>query len=164
MPHNTQEKLLVSNLDLADILHEVLSKGLNFKFTATGMSMSPFISDGDILEIAPPSDSRAFQIGDVVAFTDPSTQKLIIHRIIKKKKGLFLLKGDNIFQNDGYFEKKNIHGCVKNVRKLKKNSLFMHQFTEDLLQFPNQSAKILAFLSHYKILTFFCRLYNKLCH
>lgn len=152
----------ISSIELAELLKDVCSKGLPFKFTATGMSMSPFICDGDTIVIEPYSENRPLQVGDIVAFTEPVTKKLIVHRIVQEQNNHFLLKGDNVFPNDGLFRKKSIHGYVKKVIILGKNFHIYYGFTRRVFLFLNNFKKIISFLSRHKILTLICRVQNKI--
>jgi signal peptidase I len=73
--------------------------------------MFPFIREGDVITIAPlkPSSPR---LGDVVAFTPPGTQKLLVHRVIGKKGDSYLIRGDNAPAADGFLPRGRIIGRV----------------------------------------------------
>jgi signal peptidase I len=110
------EELSLSSQQLQELLRGVLDKGASFRFRATGFSMSPFIKDGDVLTIAPVQGS-APRLGDVVVFTHPLTKKLIIHRVIGKRAGFYLAKGDNVPEGDGLISKADIVGRVTKVER-----------------------------------------------
>jgi signal peptidase I len=110
------EELSLSSQQLQELLRGVLDKGASFRFRATGFSMSPFIKDGDVLTIAPVQRS-APRLGDVVVFTHPLTKKLIIHRVIKKRAGFYLTKGDNVPEGDDLISKADILGLVTKVER-----------------------------------------------
>jgi signal peptidase I len=110
------EELSLSSRQLQELLRGVLDKGASFRFRATGFSMSPFIKDGDVLTIAPVQGSVP-RLGDVVVFTHPLTNKLIIHRVIGKKAGFYLTKGDNTPEGDGLISKADIVGRVTKVER-----------------------------------------------
>jgi signal peptidase I len=78
--------------------------------------MSPFIKDGDVLTIAPLQRSSP-GFGEVVVFSHPSTNKLIIHRVIQKKREASLTMGDNIPDPDGFIANVNILGRVIKVER-----------------------------------------------
>ena len=105
--------LTLSNQALGGFLKTITLKGASFKFTARGMSMSPFICCGDSLVIAP--IKKTLKKGDIVAFISSSKDNLIIHRIVHIKNNKFLLKGDNVYNADGYVKKECIYGYVKKV-------------------------------------------------
>jgi hypothetical protein len=64
--------------------------------------MSPFIRDGDVITIAPVLSSADVSsvgpcgIGHVVAFISPASERLVVHRIIGRREGGFLVQGDSI--------------------------------------------------------------------
>jgi signal peptidase I len=109
-----REELSLSSQQLEKLMRGVLGKGASFRFQVKGFSMSPFIKDGDVLTIAPVQGS-APGFGDVVVFTHPDTGRLIIHRIIGKKAGSFLAKGDNAPEGDGLISRAFILGRVTKV-------------------------------------------------
>ena len=82
--------------------------------------MSPFIRDGDVVTISSLSKSP-IDFGKSAAFIDSKTHKLVIHRIIGKNNGLYLIKGDNAFGADGLIPEENILGCVTKVERNGKN-------------------------------------------
>jgi signal peptidase I len=101
---------------LPELVKEILSKGAKCCFQAKGQSMSPFIKDGDIVTISPLTDSSP-RIGDVVAFNHPGNEKLIIHRVVKKRNKDYYVRGDNAIEADGLVQGKNILGYVKKVER-----------------------------------------------
>ena len=64
--------------------------------------MSPFIRDGDVITVAPAQTQAAGQdgkdcgIGQIVAFTSPVSQRLVVHRIVGRQESCFLVQGDNM--------------------------------------------------------------------
>ena len=110
------EELSLSSQSLRELLRAVLDKGASFRFRAKGFSMSPFIKDGDVLTVAP-WQGTAPRLGDVVVFTHPNTGKLIIHRIIGKKIGSYLTKGDNVPEGDGLISRAAILGRVTKAER-----------------------------------------------
>ena len=138
---NNRERLSIAGKDLVEILRDVLTKGVPFRLQAPGFSMSPFIKDGDTLTVTPLPDGSP-QIGDVVAFTRPGAERLVIHRVVRKKNGCFVIKGDNAPDTDGLIPGTNILGCVKKVERRGKKILFglgLERF-------------LIAFLSHRNFL------------
>lgn len=153
--------LMLSGRDVADLLKSTCAKGIPFKFTATGLSMAPFICNGDSLIIDPILDRKTITEGDIVAFIPPDEGRLIVHRMIKKKEGHYLIKGDNAYQNDGYFKQEYIYGYVKKIIPSINCGNF-HKVIRKFFLFLNNFKMILAFLSRYKILTPICRITNKI--
>jgi signal peptidase I len=111
-----REELSLSSQQLEKLLRGVLDKGASFRFQGKGFSMSPLIKNGDVLTIAPLQGS-APGFGDIVVFTHPHTGKLIIHRIIGKKAGSYLTKGDNTHEIDGLISRTAILGRVTKVER-----------------------------------------------
>jgi len=126
------------------------------------MSMSPFICDQDSIIVQPMNGNKNFELGDIVACTRPDNGHLIVHRIVEIKNSLFGIKGDNVYAWDGYFEKKNIHGCIGEVIISKKKGPCFYQLLRKSFLVLNRFSKIIAVLSRYNILTPGCRLINKL--
>jgi len=80
-----------------ELSHQILNrKGKHLSFRARGGSMSPFIRNGEIIEIRP-IESRKIKSGDII-FYRANPNKLITHRVIKRilenGKIVFITKGD----------------------------------------------------------------------
>jgi len=109
--------LSIPGTDLIEIMKAVHSKGMPFRFSAGGGSMAPFIRDGDIISVSPPS-SRLPRMGDVVAFLHPETKLLCIHRVLSCNKGTLLIQGDNSpGKPDGIIPMEAIMGRVTLVER-----------------------------------------------
>ena len=106
----------ISGAALAELLQDVLRKGVPFTFRAKGSSMSPFIKDGDDLTLFP-LNGISPGLGDVVAFIHKGTGMPFIHRVIGKKGNTYLLKGDNATETDGLISESDILGCVRMVER-----------------------------------------------
>ena len=78
--------------------------------------MSPFIKNGDVITLSPLFDT-SLRVGDVAAFIQPGTGKLVVHRIVGKRNDSFLMKGDNISDVDGFIPEAKILGCVTTVER-----------------------------------------------
>jgi signal peptidase I len=85
--------------------------------------MSPFIKDGDVITVSPMLHSSP-GLGDVVAFTQKETGRLLIHRVIGKKGESYLTRGDNAPEGDDFIHEANILGCVTMVKR-KKREVFL---------------------------------------
>ena len=109
-------ELNLPGLALIELLRAVLDKGAPFRFQAKGFSMSPFIHDGDVVTIAPLSDT-VLRRGDIVAFINPHTQGLAVHRVVEKRGDSFLIKGDNAPETDGLIREADILGRVTGVER-----------------------------------------------
>jgi hypothetical protein len=101
------EELYLSRTDLMGLMRAVTEKGIPFRFRARGFSMAPFINDSDVITVSPlPRSSLC--LGDVVAFTHPRTGKLVVHRVVGKRNGSYLIKGDNTIEHDGLVPRADI--------------------------------------------------------
>jgi signal peptidase I len=111
---NQLEPLRLSASALTDLLKKVMEKGRPFRFEATGFSMSPFIKNGDLVTLSP-LDRSGPRLGDVVAFTPPGSDKLILHRVVGKRGASFYTKGDSLSKIDLLLPKEQILAKVARV-------------------------------------------------
>lgn len=110
------EERVLSGTALAEMLREVLAKGVPFRFKARGFSMSPFIKDGDVLTVSPLTKTPP-ALGSVVAYLDPHARQLVVHRIIGKKGGCYRIQGDTALIADRPVPQANILGTVQRVER-----------------------------------------------
>ncbi len=118
-----EDGITIPSAELAEIINVSFDKGVPVRFQACGFSMSPFIKNKDVITIFPLS-GRTPCTGDIVAFRQPLTNKLIVHRIVGKKGAHLLLKGDNQPTPDGYITNEDVLGCVQKVERNGKKVLF----------------------------------------
>ncbi len=78
--------------------------------------MFPFIRDADVITVSPLSGGGP-HVGDVVAFAHSENGKLLVHRIVGETGSFFLIKGDNVFDPDGFVPKPGILGYVTSVER-----------------------------------------------
>jgi signal peptidase I len=110
-------ELALSGPALLELLRPVLARGLPFRFRAGGHSMLPFIQDGDLLSIRP-QEKAHLRIGQVVAYIHPDRSRLVVHRVVGRSDGAFLLQGDNLpGQTDGLVPSEDILGRVVSVER-----------------------------------------------
>lgn len=102
-----------------ELIKAVFDKGVLFRMTAKGFSMSPFIRDNDVITLSPLSLSPV-AIGKPAACVCPAQKKLIVHRVIGKKGSYYLIKGDNMPKPDCLIDKESILGCVTAIERDKK--------------------------------------------
>ena len=108
---------------LPELVTEVVSKGVECRLQAKGYSMSPFIKDSDVVTISPMSESSP-GFGDVIAFIHPKTDRLIIHRVVRKIRGACLVKGENALEPDGLIERNHMIGIITGVERKGRKVLF----------------------------------------
>jgi signal peptidase I len=112
-PH---EELTLSAHALGELLQAFSDRGLPLRFRVKGTSMAPFIKDGDVITVSPLTYA-SLRTGHIVAFSDPETKKVRVHRVIKAMEDQFIAKGDNVPVMDGIIPKKNYLGCVRRVER-----------------------------------------------
>ncbi len=116
LSNNSNNDLKLSGKNLNNLMSAVLEKNADFRFKATGHSMSPFIKNQDIVTISPLPINRPV-VGDMVAASFGERKSIMVHRVIAKKQGKFLIKGDNNKSQDGVFKQNQIVGLVSNVER-----------------------------------------------
>lgn len=109
------ENAPISGATLRELTRVILEHGKPFRFSARGYSMSPFIQDGDVVTLAPFEDAP--RIGEVVAFINPASNRLVVHRLVAETGEGFVCKGDNIAAPDGVFTRAQILGRVVRVER-----------------------------------------------
>ena len=109
-------ELPLSGDSLTELLSAVMAKGRPFRFRARGVSMSPLIKDGDVVTIAP-SGGAGPRAGEIVAFIHPATGKVAVHRLVRRKGGRFVARGDNADVEDGMIPADRILGVVTGIER-----------------------------------------------
>jgi hypothetical protein len=104
--------LSISREDFAAIAGEIVKQGKSFSFRAHGRSMAPFIADGDTIVVSPLE--RPARIGDVVLLQE-NDGRMIVHRIVGRKRGLILTRGDACATADAPADHVGIVGRVTAV-------------------------------------------------
>ena len=107
-------EISLSSQALIGLIQPVLSKGASFRFRVKGFSMTPFIKDNDVVTISAIYNS-CIGFGQPVAFINPCSGKLVIHRVIGKNSNTYLIKGDRIPKIDGLIPKENILGVITRI-------------------------------------------------
>jgi len=108
------ETLNLKREDFASIAQEVLGRGKTFKFKAKGGSMSPFIRNGDVVEVVPVKGKINF--GDIILYHS-SCGSPVIHRVIQRNKESIITKGDSVPSSDQPIFSKQVLGRVVAVEK-----------------------------------------------
>lgn len=104
-------KRALSGAGFTVLMEAVLEKGVPFRFAAPGGSMTPFIRDGDAITVAP----GRIRFGDAVAFVNPHSGKLTVHRVVRVSRDGYLIKGDNALEPDGFVPRASLLGRVVGV-------------------------------------------------
>jgi len=106
--------LNLSSKSLGKLVKDFTQKKNKIKFKTKGHSMKPLIKEGDMITISPYIDLYPSP-GDIVAYLNLITEKLIIHRIMKISGNSFIAKGDNCFNNDMIHGTNCIIGYVSQI-------------------------------------------------
>ena len=102
---------------LVALLQAVLARGADFRFRAAGNSMHPFIRGGDILVIAP-LPARGPAPGQVIAYRQAQSGGLVVHRLVGRLGGDWLLRGDNATGKTGEtVATGNLLGVVSSIER-----------------------------------------------
>jgi signal peptidase I len=110
-----QAQLTMPSAAFAILMTAVLDKSAPFRFQAAGFSMTPFIRSGDVITIAP--TSAPIRFGDVVAFENLSSGKLVVHRVVRVSSDSYIIKGDNSPESDEVVPVSRILGRVARVER-----------------------------------------------
>ena len=105
------EVLRLSGEQFQEILDAVLSRGASARFQARGFSMHPFIRDFDVVTVSP-LPRRSLRAGDVIAFRQPCSGSLVLHRIQRVGPEGLLVRGDNLPAPDGLVSVHDVIGLV----------------------------------------------------
>jgi signal peptidase I len=96
---------------LQGILDAALSRGAPVRFQARGFSMHPAIHDLDVVTVSP-LPTRGLRAGDVIAFRQPASGALVLHRILRAGPEGLLVRGDNLPSPDGLVPPADVIGLV----------------------------------------------------
>lgn len=122
----------------------VLDRSADFRFQAQGYSMSPFIKNYDIITISPVFQNKV-ATGDIVVVLFRDKRSVLVHRIIDRNNGQFIIKGDNNKSDDGFFKTDQIIGVVTKVERNGRKIWYGR----------NKTGKLIAFLSKTGLLNSF---------
>ncbi|MBU1172371.1 MAG: S24/S26 family peptidase [Proteobacteria bacterium] len=115
-PSNNETCLFISGEELGELISPLLRDGRCCRFVSGGSSMLPFIRNRDCITIAP-LKGQTPAMGDVLAYFHPVSSTVIVHRVIGKKKGSFLMKGDNCRSPDGVISPDHICGILVKIER-----------------------------------------------
>lgn len=106
--------------ELTDLLGSFMGEALECSIRVHGVSMDPFVRDGDVVKISPVSGDIV-GTGDIVAVAPSGKASTRIHRVIGKRMSSgtmeLLLKGDRCVYSDGWIPADNVQGIVHEVKR-----------------------------------------------
>ena len=108
------EMLNLKREDFTSIAQEVLGRGRILRFKAKGGSMSPFIRNGDVVEVVPVKGK--INLGDIILYHS-SCGSPVIHRVIHRNTESIITKGDSVPGSDQPILSKQVLGQVVAVEK-----------------------------------------------
>jgi len=111
-----KEEVSLSGPDMIELVRTVHERGAAFRFKATGSSMRPCICNNDMVTVSPLKGILPSS-GEVVAFRHPQRDRLILHRVIRKRENSFFIRGDNLRGIDSHIPLKNVLGVVTKVER-----------------------------------------------
>jgi hypothetical protein len=100
--------MIISIDETIPVICSALGRGQRIRLTVGGGSMTPFIRDGDVCEVSPPS---TLALGHIVLAKSRS-RKYCLHRIVKIVGDHFFLRGDAQDALEGPFATSDILGRV----------------------------------------------------
>lgn len=106
----------LSRNDLWSLSAEILRSGNRLRFRAKGVSMMPFVRDGELLVIQPTSNVR---FGDIV-LCRTADERVIVHRVVSVGNGGILTQGDACRQPDSIVTEEDVLGRVVAVERGKR--------------------------------------------
>ena len=89
------------------------------RITLSGYSMNPLIrGHRDYVTVKP--IEGIFEVGDIVLFCEPDTNRYVIHRVWNLEGDNVLTWGDNCLKPDGWIMKKDVWGKVVLIERGKR--------------------------------------------
>ena len=89
---------------------------MDTRFEADGRSMLPFIRPGDLLCVRRPEPGGP-KLGDVVAVRGMPADGLLLHRVVRLRGTMVLLRGDNTTTDNGEFSVSDVIASVCAVER-----------------------------------------------
>ncbi len=110
------EEKRISSVAVRELLEAVLERGRQFRFRAGGMSMFPFVRNGDVVTISPFQGDEP-GVGDIVAFLQDRSRSLALHRVVSVHDRAYVVRGDSAVCADGRIPGKDILGKVVRIER-----------------------------------------------
>jgi len=104
--------------EIFPVIEEALNSGGSSVFTVHGTSMEPFFKDGKtaVRVVKPQTELKKYHI----VFYRRSNGDFVLHRIVGKKEGGFVCRGDNQIDNEYPVKENDIIGVVTHYNSGKK--------------------------------------------
>ncbi len=111
--------LICPRQEFYDLYKGLLDKAESFRIQVKGGSMFPFIRSGDWIEVFPLKEPLNVKKGEIILFVKEGC--FYVHRLIRKKGGFFVTKGDFSSYEDGNITGKDILAKVLYVQRNNRN-------------------------------------------
>ena len=110
----------ISQPEQMKLFEDILKKGTHLRTKVTGISMSPFLRDGEVVVIRQ-VPAASLRVGDILFFLDTQGHSTL-HRLMKKKRRLdgritLHTKGDALIRFDEPIMDDRLIGKVCNIEK-----------------------------------------------
>lgn len=111
------EAFILTGEGVRELMAAILRAGRDYRVRVRGrgFSMIPFIKDNDAVMLKPVDLRRGIKFGDVVAVSSGNKGKIVVHRIIRLKRGCCQTKGDNNLKADPWCTIAHIIGVVDEI-------------------------------------------------
>jgi signal peptidase I len=126
----------ITNPEFAELSEALLREGRAVRFRASGISMRPFIREGDILTVKP-IDPAKVRRGDVVLFKGPR-DRVRAHRVIRithdGERLHFTARGDNAIFEKEDFTDLELLGLADRLERGTRQYILMNPFRRFLVR------------------------------
>ncbi len=101
--------MILPSRELMPVIRAALERGQGVRMTVNGSSMTPFIHDGDVVELKSVCCLPA--VGDIVLAQSPGPDgRYRVHRVVRLEGDRFFLCGDAQKQWEGPFTRRDVLG------------------------------------------------------
>jgi signal peptidase I len=90
----------MNNKIIEQFIYAQKRRGKPFDITVTGISMEPFMFEGDIVTVQPLQPNDDYELGDVLVYFYKQ-EGMLVHRLLLKESGVYHCKGDNTIRLEG---------------------------------------------------------------
>lgn len=116
----THKKTLpCGSASFCELSTDLLRLGNTLRFRAQGISMTPLVRDGDILEVAPAA-GQTIQLGDIV-LSSVVPGKVVVHRVVgienRAEDHYYLIQGDRAPTPDGWVHRAQVFGKLTSLER-----------------------------------------------
>lgn len=96
------------------LVRALLARGHEARFRVTGASMWPFVRAGDVVTARPLAPGEP-KVGEVVVLWHAARRHLLVHRVVARRGGGVVTRGDAAPSSDGIVAPMDVLGIVRRV-------------------------------------------------